>query len=265
MTTLIRLLRPRLEPLEGRVLLSSSSFTVRLTLENGVLTVDATRPRNSVQFGISEDGTRIVFDEAGRERQWPRSALRRIVINGGRRGDDIECAYGTPVPVTINARAGGDYLSGGSAADRIDGGPGDDTFADNFGADTLIGGSGDDVATFFSRGADLTITLDGRANDGQDLGTGPESMNVGADIERVTGGQGNDRIVGSAADNVLDGYTGDDTVTGGGGADQLLGNYGDDYLYARDSVVDRVGGGPGFDRAQADRGNVPKGVEERID
>lgn len=252
-----------IEHLEQRTLLSA--LTVRLTLDDGVLTVDATRPRNSIQFGITEDGTQIVFDEYGRERTWSKAALRRIVINGGRRGDDVECNYGTPVPVTINARAGDDYLSGGSAADRIDGGPGDDTFADNFGADVLIGGTGNDIATFFNRGADLTITLDGRANDGQDLGGKPEAMNVGRDIERVTGGQGNDRIVGNAADNVLDGFTGDDTVTGGGGADQLLGNYGDDYLDARDSVVDRVGGGPGYDRARADRGDVLKGVEERLD
>jgi Ca2+-binding RTX toxin-like protein len=264
------------EPLESRTLLS---FSVRLTLHDGVLTIDATRPRNSIVLGISEDRATIVLNENQRERRYSRADVRRITINGGRRGDNIECQYGTPVPVTINARGGDDYLAGGNAADRIDAGPGDDIFADNFGADVLIGGAGNDSARFFNRQSDLTITLDGRANDGQQLGAGFESMNVGRDIERVTGGQGNDRIVGNSADNLLDGYTGDDTLdggagndtldgnlgndvlTGGDGRDSLIGGAGDDTCYARDSVIDNIDGGLGTDRAQLDRRDVRTDVE----
>jgi RTX calcium-binding nonapeptide repeat (4 copies) len=88
----------------------------------------------------------------------------------------------------------------------ITAGAGDDSFYAEWGssadgADQVSGGSGFDSAFYYSRSANLTITLDGSANDGQS----GEADNVGRDVEAVTGGSGADRITGSDGSNRLRG------------------------------------------------------------
>jgi Ca2+-binding RTX toxin-like protein len=155
------------------------------------------------------------------------------VLNGGSSNDSL---FGED---------GDDILSGGSQNDFLDGGPG---------ADQLNGNAGLDTASYSTRTANLFLSINGAADDGQ----AGERDNIGLDVETVVGGAGNDLITGSAFNNVLRGGPGNDTLTGGLGLDSLFGEGGDDTLFARDGVVDLLDGGTGTDSAQYDRGDLPR-------
>lgn len=127
--------------------------------------------------------------------------------------------------------SGPDVLTGGPAADTLDGGPGDDVLAGGPGTapDVLLGGDGADTATYAGRTEDLTVTLDGTADDGA-AGEGDAVGGPGATIERVVGGTGDDDLTGNGLANVLDGGGGADVLRGAGGPDDLRGGAGDDVL-----------------------------------
>jgi len=126
----------------------------------------------------------------------------------------------------ITGGAAADVLNGNNGANTLNGGPGDDVLDGALGADVLIGGGGVDSVSYANRTEDLSITLDGLADDGE----AGEADNVNADIENVTGGLGDDVIRGSAAANTLFGGPGDDILDGAGGADLLSGGIGVDTV-----------------------------------
>jgi Ca2+-binding RTX toxin-like protein len=190
-------------------------------------------------------------------------------MNGGDAGDNM---YGSAGPDHMSGGNGNDGLVGGPGNDGLSGGAGNDTFTAEVGpdgADDVSGGSGRDSAGYNTRSVNLTITLDGLANDGQ---TG-EGDNVRGDVEGVTGGTGDDTITGNAApnslwgnggDDIVDGrdgadllggeaefflygIAGDDTLIGGDGEDTMAGDDGADSFQAQDGGVDFVNGGPGTD------------------
>lgn len=68
-------------------------------------------------------------------------------------------------------------------------------------------------------------------------------------------------LEGTPRRDVIRGTGGQDLEDGRGGADLILGGGGDDVLFARDGARDVVRGGPGFDRAWVDRGDLVTGVE----
>lgn len=97
----------------------------------------------------------------------------------------------------------------------------------------------------------MTISLDGRADDGQ----AGEGDNVGADVEEAVGGTGADRIAGNAAANVLRGSSGPDVILAGAAPDRVEGDEGDDTIDTRDGGYDSVDCGPGTDTVLADLGD----------
>ena len=154
------------------------------------------------------------------------------VISGGDAADIIDGYPNATCPV-----GGGDVLNGNAGADIFK----MDTYP-NCGA-ILNGGDGSDSADFSLRTADLTITIDGTANDGDATGNSGagEKANVKADVEVVLGGDGNDEITGSANADELHGGNGDDTLNGGAGNDVLYGGPGNDEVNGGaddDSVVE---------------------------
>lgn len=165
----------------------------------------------------------------------------------GTAGDDVICGLGGND--TINGLGGNDTIFGGAGNDRINGGLGDDQLIGDAGADTLSGGPGADTADYSSTSASLTITIDGRANDG----IRNERDSVALDVENVLGGSGTDSITGSPAANELDGGTGNDTLTGGSGDDLIDGGTGNDRIIGGigndtldgESGIDQVDGGAG--------------------
>lgn len=176
----------------------------------------------------------------------------------GTAGDDVICGLGGND--TINGLGGNDTIFGGAGNDRINGGLGDDQLIGDVGADTLSGGSGADTVDYSSASASLTVTIDGRPNDG----VRNERDSVALDVENVLGGSGNDSITGSTAANELDGGTGNDTITGGSGDDLIDGGIGNDSLVGGigNDVID---GGGGNDTIRGEVGNDALDGESGID
>jgi len=173
-----------------------------------------------------------------------------------------------------DAMAGGDgadTMDGGDANDTVDGGGGDDTLDGGAGADTLAGGDGAaDGATYKSRTAGVTVTLDDKPGDGE----AGENDNVRGDVENVTGGAGGDTFVGSSAANTLDGGAGEDYEDGGtgAGADTLAGGDAGDVFRTRagtGAATITCGPGPDFviakvaDKVSGDCDRVDRGVNQK--
>ena len=195
-----------------------------------------------------------------------------VEAHGGAGDDRLS---GTPNADRLFGDAGGDNLGGGGGNDTLDGGPGenfhddgagDDTITGGPGNDTLIpgpgrdtftGGDGDDIVDYRGRTAGVTITLDGRADDGE----AGEGDNVAADVENVVGGSGPDRIVAGAAGARLTGGPGNDSITGSPQEDRVDGLEGDDTIDTRDGRYDSIDCGSGNDTLLADPGDDAENCE----
>jgi Ca2+-binding RTX toxin-like protein len=188
------------------------------------------------------------------------------VIGGG--GDDVLIG-GLGDDVLVGGR-GHDTLLGGHGDDLLDGGPQNDALHggqgnDRFpalgvrdGGDLISGGAGTDTADYRARPAvaPVTVTLDGRPNDG----TAGENDRVGlhrwdndtryggSDVESVLGGAGPDTLTGDHLANRLDGGAGVDVLSGLDGPDTLLGVDG--------APADTLDGGNGVDACTGDTGDV---------
>jgi Ca2+-binding RTX toxin-like protein len=142
-------------------------------------------------------------------------------------------------------------LTGNSADNRIDAGPGSDTIDGKAGADTMAGGAGNDTY-FVDDSADLIVEA---AGSGSDTVKASATFTLGSNVEKLTltgiaaiDGTGNEltnTIIGNAAANSLYGLAGSDT---------LVGSDGDDYLYGGDGP-DMLRGGAGADVLTGGLGN----------
>jgi Ca2+-binding RTX toxin-like protein len=173
----------------------------------------------------------------------PAAGITALTIDARDRSDSVLVGSGTAA-ATVTGGAGDDVLvggdgsdtlNGGTDADRLEGGGGNDTLNGETGDDSLDGGLGNDVlnghagvdlADYSSRGAAVTISIDGTANDG----AAGEADNVRTDVENATGGSGNDTLLGGAPANLLSGGPGHDSIDGEAANDTLDGGDGDDAL-----------------------------------
>jgi Ca2+-binding RTX toxin-like protein len=153
-------------------------------------------------------------------------------------GDDNDSLDGGSAAGCVGS-AGNDVLRGDAGDDALCGGAGPAGSSDN---DSLNGGDGEDTA-YYVRGANVSVSLDNIAGDGQS----GESDNVHSDVEDVTSGSGADTLVGSDGRNVLDGGPGPDTLSGLGGNDVLIDT-------GSDAAADHMDGGAGDDLMAAGRG-----------
>lgn len=191
-------------------------------------------------------------------------------------GIDVEDFIGGAGADAITGNALGNHIQGGAGDDTIGGGPagncvttapidadvldgeGDnDTFDQGALADCgdiMNGGAGTDRVDYQARPntQDLSISIDGSANDGNPAAGAGEKDNVKGDIEIVIGGQGKDTIVGSANADELHGGPGDDVVNGGAGNDVISGDSGNDILNgeAGDDTFDESGVDPEYTVAE---------------
>ena len=108
-------------------------------------------------------------------------------------------------------------MTGNSANNGLDGGPG---------ADSLNGGAGNDYALYWSRTAPVTVDFDGVADDGE----AGENDILGPDVESAIGGSAADTLTGGPGANSLWGWSGDDTLDGGAGPDMMWGGTGIDHV-----------------------------------
>lgn len=157
----------------------------------------------------------------------------------GRDGSLIPMALctivGTSGPDRINGTAGNDVICGLGGDDEITGAGRRDAIDGADGHDRLSGGIG----------SDLLLGLRGLA--------GKDRINGGPGDDRLDGGAGNDVLRGFAGHDRLIGRGGHDRLFGGSGRDRFAGGAGVDRIDARDAARDIVKGGPGRDRAVADR------------
>ena len=149
--------------------------------------------------------------------------VQGVLINGWA-GDD-----------TLGGGDGNDTIRGGDGNDVIVGGAGNDLLDGGMGSDVLSGGTGTDTADYSWRSANLSLSFNGVADDGE----AGENDNIAVDVENLIAGSGNDLLIGSVRNNALTGGAGNDTLYGGAGNDVLDGGLGRDVLY----------GGKGIDTA----------------
>jgi hypothetical protein len=174
----------------------------------------------------------------------------------GHEGDQV--LHGGPGDDLVKGLAGRDQVFGEEGADNVSG----DGFK-SASADVIDGGPGDDVLDndwvddSQKASAPVTLTLDGRADDGRPgegdnvtsierfkvysggtfTGTdGPDHYEIEPGEFRtpatVTGRGGNDRLVGDDDVETIDGGAGDDYVEGGFNNDTLVGGPGRDTIFA---------------------------------
>lgn len=190
--------------------------------------------------------------------------FEEVLMEGGDGADDLSASsadfLGGLLPPAVT-------FVGGRGNDVMTGGPGADTFTEDAaanGADVFIGGANlfgsRDTVSYRRRTRGLSLSLDGRANDGAP----GEGDRIGSDVEGIVGGRRADRISGNRSANGLFGGGGEDRLSGGSGGDlleagpgrtrdRLDGGRGDD-LVVGNRGPNRVRGGSGFDRIKAGRG-----------
>jgi Ca2+-binding RTX toxin-like protein len=264
------------------------------TISNGAVVADGTDMPDQFDLRMSGSDLQVTITTNGNSvvRRFAGASVSSIRVNGRNGGDTITVQSSVTTGVTIDAGGGNDHLTGGSGNDVLLGGPdndflegklGDDMLDGGTGADNMFGNEGTDTADYSSRSANLTITLDRQANDGQS----GEGDNVQDSVENVWCGTGNDSVTtntsatgnssnnyfwGNQGNDVLDGGVGDDNLNGGEGDDNLCGNVGNDWLdgwngndlieggEGNDSLLgyfdnDDLRGGPGNDWMIGEDGN----------
>ncbi|HEX3669623.1 MAG TPA: calcium-binding protein [Acidimicrobiia bacterium] len=192
-------------------------------------------------------------------------------LTGGSLNDRLSGSGGNDVE---SGGAGSDLFDGGAGTDVMNGDAGNDQFLAGTGADgpdVINGGPGADEANYSSRVADLSLSLDGVANDGE----AGEGDNVAPDVEELLAGLGNDTVTGNSGFNelldfsggnntvsglggndlittqsgndALSGGPGNDRLSPGAGQDSVSGDEGDDTILNNDGQPDALSGGPGTD------------------
>jgi len=223
-------------------------------MNGSVLNVTGSNMPERIDVFLSSDGNSVVAMVQGgsndSSNSFAKSAVSRVNVSALDGGDTVVVAAGITLPTALDGGGGSDNLTGGSGPDVLLGGAGndflegkngDDAMDGGSGADRLFGNDGIDTVDYSTRAADLTITLDRSANDGQ----AGEGDNVQDSVENVLCGTGNDSVLtntsatgntsanyfwGNRGHDVLDGGVGNDGLNGGEGDDVIRGGTGDDWL-----------------------------------
>jgi len=125
------------EPLEDRKLLSS------VVMENGNLVIYGNQS-SANKLGVYKSGSNYVAVHNGQTRTVASSSVKKIVIHGSSKNDNIYITADVWKPSVIKGYKGNDTISGGSAGDWVYGGDGNDKIYGNAGDDRLYGEDGDD-------------------------------------------------------------------------------------------------------------------------
>jgi Ca2+-binding RTX toxin-like protein len=167
---------------------------------------------------------------------------------------DFYAAFTAPTsePMRQLLFSGDDSITGGAAANVLDGLTGADTISGLGGADTIDGGAGrsylrgDEGNDRITGGADFDDINGNVGNDTASGGLGDDWVVGGKDNDSLDGGAGADLVYGNLGDDVCEGGDGADIVRGGQQDDVLFGGAGDDWL-SGDRDADTMTGGAGAD------------------
>jgi hypothetical protein len=125
------------EALEDRKLFSS------VVMENGNLVIYGNQS-SANKLGVYKSGSNLVAAHNGETRTVKESGVKKIVIHGSSKNDNIYVTANVWKPSIIKGYDGNDTVSAGSAADWVYGGDGNDKIYGNAGNDFLYGEDGDD-------------------------------------------------------------------------------------------------------------------------
>jgi Ca2+-binding RTX toxin-like protein len=232
----------------------------RLVGGEGDDTLSGSNGRDALFAGVGEDivagGGGADFLDGGDADDAMTGGPGGDVLMGGPGDDELDGADSLMLGAD-----GADELHGEAGKDSLSGGDGDDLLAGGPGPDQLRGGGGIDTVDHGAANGPVSISLDGRPNDGEE----GEGDGFGADIESVSGGSAEDLLSGDAHANVLSGGGGEDFLEGGEGPDRLNGNDGNDAIQSRDAARDLVSCGRGFDFAIADDEDLVRDNCELVD
>ncbi len=157
----------------------------------------------------------------------------------GEDGPDVLTGAGTGTPLS-HPTTTNMVLNDGRGLDTVTGGNGNDIIGPQEGpdaGDVFSGGAGFDFIDYEGWHQGVTVSLDGKANDGANCPTNCDDDNVMPDIESVRGTSFNDVLTGGPGPDRIEGLSGTNVIRGGAGDDQLSGGSGQDTFHA----------GPGFD------------------
>jgi Ca2+-binding RTX toxin-like protein len=137
--------------------------------------------------------------------------------------DDIDIALAVML-------GGADVITGGSAADTLEGFAGDDVLNGRGGADDLVGGTGND-RYYVDNAGDAVIELIGQGRD-QVVASRSYALTLGSSIESLSasGAAGAIALTGNSFGQTITGNASANAIRGGGGADVLDGRLGQDVL-----------------------------------
>lgn len=241
------------------------------------MTVDLRDAKTSGATGTAEKDSFTSIETAvgGPDDDTMWSSPSANVIDGGYGNDTLN---GSSVTDVLIGSAGDDVISGFDGADMMYGSYGNDRMVGGPGGDIYEGGEGaGDVADFSAETKAISVTLDGKADDGQtdqaafdnvgastDIVWGtPEADHLAAGTKAaelqgrggndtidgpglLIGGDGNDLLRGSDQKDTLQGNAGKDELYGGAEEDSLDGGADDDHLEGG-LGPDLMVGGSGFD------------------
>jgi Ca2+-binding RTX toxin-like protein len=227
------------------VQITQSGATITI-VHNSQLTTFPTASVTSIVVDVGGGNDYVILEKA----DGTLSVTKPAILVGGLGNDSLRGGSGNDV---IKGQGGNDSLLGGAGNDLLDGGTSGDYLLGGSvalqgadGADTFKGGDGNDWADYGFRADNVSLTLDGKINDG----AANEKDFILSDVENLLGGRGNDLLVGNALVNYL---------AGGGGSDSLKGGTNDDILvskYTKDKKADFVFGNAGRDFYTMDDGAV---------
>ena len=173
-------------------------------------------------------------------------------INLGQLDDEVTLDEAVSTYFVLNGGPGRDTLRGttrqsffvNASPTVMTGGPGRDTY---------VNGGGFDSVSYSDKGAGVTASLDGAANDPDGENVPPEfDALVGSPLaDTLIGSDGGDFFFAGDGNDTVEGMGGDDNVGGEGGDDLVRGGAGDD-LFEDEPGADRFEGGDGFDRHAVD-------------
>lgn len=202
--------------------------------DNDFVSYDGRESAVTVTFnGVDDDGSSC----PGPECEGDNIGDDILGVFGGSASDKL---VGGPGPQILRAGEGHNLLRGLGGKDDLSGGNGNDDFR---------GGDGFDIVkrSFLSWGSGdpgLEVTIDDKDGDG----VPGENDNVHTDVEGLVGTSSPDVLIGSAKDNRLYGDGGDDILKGGPGNDTL--NGGNIFYTGFGDGDDRYFGGSGRDTVE---------------
>ncbi|MGE5176998.1 MAG: calcium-binding protein [Hyphomicrobiales bacterium] len=153
-----------------------------------------------------------------------------VLLNGASGGEDtilgVENAEGGSGDDHVLGTDGPNAVFGNGGNDNIGGSGGNDTPRGGEGADYMNGWNGVGTVTYDDYTVPVTVTVDGKGNDG----AAGEGDNVDQSVEILIGGQKGDTLTGNDLANWIYGGPGNDKLFGLGGNDMLDGQAGTDTV-----------------------------------